>query len=310
MRASLLAAGSAAFLVFVIACSSTTVVQGSSSGQLGDASTDGGPGSDDGATADGSVEPPADGKAPSKVNVTTENVVIDAKMRSYVLAVPKSYSAAKTYPLVLVFHGDGGDGAGMRDYHTLDDVTGDDAIVAYPTGNNAGWDLYTAYDQNEDQRYVTKVIDDIKGRFSVDGAGVAAVGWSKGGFLINQMSCRRPGLFRALVVHAGGAPYEESDPSPGFPSCAGGISHVIAYHGDADGSVPVSSGRYVPQFWAAKNGCNSDPASRVAVTFPAGCKQHPSCPAGKSAVYCEIPGGGHGIYPKAVVDEWTWLKSL
>lgn len=310
MRASLLAATSAAILGLVFACSSTTVVSGSSSGQLGDAAADGAPVDEDAASSDGSVDPPPDGNAPSKVNVTTENVVVDAKMRPYVLAVPKTYSAAKTYPLVLVFHGDGGDGAGMRAYHPLDDVTGDDAIVAYPTGKDASWDLYTAYDQNEDQRYVTAVLDDIAGRFSVDGAKVAAVGWSKGGFLINQMSCRRPGLFRSLVVHAGGAPYEASDANPGFPSCAGGISHVIAYHGDADGSVPVASGRYVPQFWAAKNGCNSDPTSRVDVAFPAGCKQHPGCPTGKSAVYCEIPGGGHGIVSKALADEWTWLKSL
>src|SRR5688572_15778857 len=91
---------------------------------------------------DGSTSGDANKTPPSKVNVTDEKIDVDGTQRAYVLAVPKTYDAAKKYPLVFVFHGDGGDGPGMRAYHKLDTASGDDAIVAYPTGRNATWETY------------------------------------------------------------------------------------------------------------------------------------------------------------------------
>src|SRR5688500_18537528 len=76
--------------------------------------------------------PPPPPPPPQKVDVTNETVTAMGFTRDYVLAVPKSYSAAKSYPLVLVFHGDGGDGPSMRSYVKFDDATGEDAVVAYP----------------------------------------------------------------------------------------------------------------------------------------------------------------------------------
>jgi hypothetical protein len=64
------------------------------------------------------------------------------KKRDYVLAAPRVIVPGKAYPVVLVLHGDGGNGVSMRAGMPLDDVTRDEAIVAYPTGIGVGWRLY------------------------------------------------------------------------------------------------------------------------------------------------------------------------
>jgi len=309
MRSWLFAAGTAAALVTVFACSSTTTGQSSSGGTSG-TTPDGSPAPgqpDDPPDPDGSLPPAPDPPPEPKVNVTNETFESGGVAYGYVQALPKTYDAAKSYPLVFVFHGDGGDGAGMRAYHPLDDVTGADAIVVYPSGKNATWDVYTPFDQNPGQQFVQALADALKAKYSVDANRVFAVGWSRGGFLASQLACRRAGLFTGVVIHAGGAPNEPGQPPPknDVPDCAGAPAAVFVTHGENDGEVLVSSGRYAGQFWATKSGCN---AQSLTDTAPAPCKQYDGCPAGKRVTYCEIAGQGHGVWPAAIAAEWSFLK--
>jgi polyhydroxybutyrate depolymerase len=248
------------------------------------------------------------------VNVTNEKVTVSGQARGYVLAVPKTYAASRSYPLILVIHGDGGDGASMRQYHTLDDATGPDAIVAYPTGANQGWDHDTPFAQNEDQLYIEALVAAVKGKYTIDAARVFGVGWSSGGFLVNQLACRRPGLFKAIVSHAGGAPYEnppnDQKDAAGYQKCTSGAGvPALVTHGAADSTVTADSGDFSAVFWAHLDGCNVDTGARVAAT-PDPCKMHASCPAGKNVTFCLIPGNGHGIWSQAIPVEWAFLKAL
>lgn len=293
-------------VVTVFACSSTTVESSS-----GNPSLDGSIVDDDGSVVDqdGNVVP-VDGAKGSLVDVSTAQVTVNGKSRSYLIAVPKSYAAARSYPLILVIHGDGGDGPSMRQYHPLDAETGDAAIVVYPTGTDNGWDHDTPFAQNDDQQYIEAIVGAVKSSHNVDGARVFGVGWSSGGFLVNQLACRRATLFKAIVSHAGGAPYETPGQydAAGYPKCGSGAGvPALVTHGGSDTTVTPDSGDYSAKTWAHLVGC--DPDTR-ADTTPSPCKKHTGCPAGKAVTYCQIPGNGHGIWTQAIAVEWAFLKAL
>ncbi|MBX3207383.1 MAG: prolyl oligopeptidase family serine peptidase [Labilithrix sp.] len=264
---------------------------------------------DDNTTPDGGgVEPGGD-----KVTVTTESIDVDGRAREYVLAVPKALDAERSYPLVLVFHGDGGTGPGMRTFHTFDAVSGDEAIVAYPTGIDRGWDIDTATASNRDIKFVESLVASLASTYKIDAERVFGTGYSSGGFLINKIACRKTGFFRGIVSHAGGAPYESSDPGAsqwpnGFTKCdgqTGGIAALIV-HGDADGAVTYDSGEFNATYWASINGCQDSRSD----TAPAPCKKHDGCPAGKPVLWCLVPGLGHTVWDQGAKEGWAFMKAL
>ena len=225
------------------------------------------------------------------------------------LAVPKGYAASRTVPLVLVFHGDGGDGPGMRAYHRFDDVSGDEAIVAYPSENGNTWNLYTPYGQNGSAQYIVALVASLKSRFTI--GNVFGVGWSNGGFFVNQMACRNPSLFRAIVSHAGGAPSEPSDPSAttwpnGYTRCNGQTNGVAALitHGTNDGAVGFDSGDFNRMYWGYVNGCDGSLGGGT----PAPCQEYTGCDADKPVVWCPVQGQDHGIWTEGRSAAWTFLK--
>ena len=160
---------------------------------------------------DGNIIDPKDSRPPSKVNTTTETVDVDGNARSYVLLVPKTYNASKSYPLVIGLPCDGQSAATFQPHLHFEDVSGDDAIIAYPDGSV---DLFTPYDQNGDQKLIERTIAALKGKFNIDAAKVWALGYSKGAFQLNQIACRKPNIFTAMAIHAGGAPQDRQAGKP------------------------------------------------------------------------------------------------
>src|SRR5690606_37054568 len=122
--------------------------------------------------------------------VTNETLVVAGTTRAYALAVPSAYDPKREYPLVLVFHGDGGDGPGMRAAHTIDALSGDAAIVAYPTGLDGTWNLYEPSATNADMKFVDALVEALSSRHVVDARRIFGVGYSSGGYFINQVACR------------------------------------------------------------------------------------------------------------------------
>ena len=277
-------------------------------------------GSDDpprtpGRSADGGTTTPPGTSPPAsaKLTVTNETLDVEGTPRQYTLAVPNTLQA-RLYPLVLVFHGDGGDGPGMRSYHTLDAFSGDEAIVAYPTGINQGWNLYEPSSTNADMKFVDVLVAALSAKLKIDPKRVFGVGYSAGGYLINQIACRKNGFFRGIVVHAGGAPNEPQDPAAGtwpsgYTKCSGQLEApsggvaTLAIHGEQDAP---EGGEFVATYWASLNRCKE---TRSATT-PQPCEQHDGCPTDKPVVWCKIPGLGHGVWPNGVAAGWTFIKSL
>ena len=282
----------------VFACSSTTVQK------VNATIPDGGMQLDDGAVVDmdgNVVEQPDTSTKPSKVDATNETVTVLGTSRTYVLAVPKTYDAARKYPLIIALHGDGQDGPTFRAFLTFDDVAGDDAIVAYPTGSV---DLFTPYDMNPDQQLVEATITDVKSKRSIDDTKVWGFGYSKGGFILNEIACRKPGLLTAMAFHAASAPQAEARGADNYPICPGVIGlPVLATEGDKNTDIGAD---YGANYWAMVDGCGT---TRTPTTPP--CYKSDGCPTGKPVEYCLAPGVVHyPIWDQAVNVSWAFYKSL
>jgi polyhydroxybutyrate depolymerase len=264
-------------------------------------------------TGEGPPGPAAPPPPPPTLVVTTESVVVGGEPRAYVLAVPSTYDKAKTYPLVLALHGDGGDGAGTRAALPIDAVSGQSAIVAYPSGKGGWWDLHKAADQNADVAFLTSLVSELKTRFSI--GSVFGTGFSSGAFMVSQLACRRPTLFRGIAPHAGGAPFEPSDPTASkwendYTRCAAQVRGegpaVIVFHGTADAVVTHDSGAFTATYWAYINTCSDKRTSPA----PAPCVAHDACPAGRPVLMCSIPDLGHGIWSEAASATWAFFSGL
>jgi polyhydroxybutyrate depolymerase len=263
----------------------------------------------------GKGEPPPPPPTPPKVDVTNETITVNGVERTYVLVSPKTPDSV-TRPLVLAFHGDGGDGPGMRAAYPIETVSSDAAIVAYPSGKKGfGWDLFSPNSYNPDIAFVTALINSLKSRFTIDASRIFAVGFSSGGFFINQIACRMPGLLRGIVVHGGGAPQEPADPSAstwpnGYTKCAnqtlGAGVAAMFIHGQNDAVVAPESGEHAASYWAYVNNCTD---TRVTGS-PAPCENHASCPSTMPVTFCKIPGMGHEIWGPSLGYGWGFMTSL
>lgn len=250
----------------------------------------------------------------STVKVTNETLDVEGTVRSYTLGVPSSYDPGRTYPLVLVFHGDGGDGPEMRKDHPIDAYSGDEAIVAWPTGLGKGWNLYEPSSTNNDMKFIEALVAALSGKLTIDSSRVFGVGYSSGGYFINQLACRKNGFLRGIVVHAGGAPNEPNDPEAGvwpsgYTKCKGQVAApeggvaTMAIHGANDSP---EGGEFVATYWAALNGCQDTRSP----TTPSPCENYEGCPTDKPVVWCKIPGLGHAVWESGVKEGWAFIKSL
>lgn len=226
--------------------------------------------------------------------------------RTYLLVEPKEIDPTRRYPLVLVFHGDGGEAASFHDAFPFERATGAGAFLAYPSGIGFTWDLESKL-ANRDVAFVEALVDELSKSLPIDRARVFGEGYSSGGFLANVVACQKSGLFRAIASNAGGAPYRQALLWPnGFTRCPGQApTALIAMHGARDFGVGIDSGRFSTQYWAYVNGCSE---SEMETTGYAECRAYRGCPAGKAVVFCEIPSLGHWVWDEAAVASWTFFQ--
>jgi polyhydroxybutyrate depolymerase len=254
--------------------------------------------------ADTAPPPPTD-------DLTAETITVGARTRSFGIRIPKTYDPQVAYPVVFVFHGNGGDGNDLYSFFKFQTGSAEKAILVYPTAENSDWDLYTPPNTNKDIAFVEAMVADVSARYTVDATKIFGWGWSNGAYFVNQVACRRSSLFRAVASHAGGAPYEPSDVNRkwpnGFQQCPGQTAVAfIAFHGTNDPVVGFGGGEFSATYWAYVNGCGPTRAA----TAPSPCEAYPACSSGKPAVFCPIPSIGHGIWAQAAQTSWDFFQSF
>lgn len=198
--------------------------------------------------------------------------------------LPSPYEPAQMrYPLVVTLHGSaerGDDNAaqlrnGVRSFETWRGRW--PCIVVspqLPRGENFGGAWYGG--ESDGQRRMVHLIEELRGRSSVDPSRLYGVGFSMGAIGLWDLLARRPDLFAAAVLIAGDLDLEQAAPLVHAP--------LWAFHGAED---EVVSPLRVRQF-----------AERVRRE-------------GGVARYTEVPGVGHEVWRTAFghIPAWEWLFS-
>ena len=233
--------------------------------------------------------------------------------RTYILHIPANYDPSKSYPLLMVFHGTAGSGAGMErntQFNTTADQNG--FFVAYPDSIGAQWVLAGS---NNDLTFNMNVINAIESTYSINKARVVVSGYSQGGGMARQLACDYTSTFAGVAtISENFNANSESGCHPSKPIPA------VLFHGTADpispydggtnglGGATTYSAQVTAQFWATNNGCSGSPSTTAIPdtldngTPVTGTKQTwTGCASGAGVTFYTIMGGGH-TWPGSTTD--------
>lgn len=215
-------------------------------------------------------------------SLTSGEINIDGKRRTYLVHLPPNYSKEKPLPLVLVFHGGGGNAQNMVNMSGFNQKADEENfIVVYPNGsgrtdnilltfNAIGCCSYAMQQNVDDVKFISKLIDKVSKVYAVDTKRVYATGFSNGGLISNRLAAEIPEKLAAIAPVSG--TIFESSPKPK------GKVAVLIIHGIKDSAVPYEGGNsqrslvsnnqsepfksvaYTANYWAKNNNCKDIPA--------------------------------------------------
>lgn len=221
----------------------------------------------------------------SKPGQIIKEITVDGKRRSFLVHLPTGYNKSKRLPVVLAFHGGGGNGQNMEQMSGFSQKADEENFIAvYPNGLgrmenilltwNAGGCCDYAMEQNvDDVKFVSKMIDELVAQYAVDKNRIYATGFSNGALLSHRLAAEIPDKIAAIAPVAGAL--FESSPKPK------GKVPVLIIHGLADTAVPYNGGDsqrervqkrqsqpyksldYAAKHWAKNNGCKSEPVKET-----------------------------------------------
>ena len=132
--------------------------------------------------------------------------------RSALLFAPPRVVAGRALPVVLVFHGGGGDGAGAARLTRFADLAERDTFLAiFPDGLHRNWNdgrdpsvSRTHRDGIDDVAFIDALLDTVGRAFRIDQSRVFATGISNGGIFSHYLGARRSRRIAAIAPVVGG----------------------------------------------------------------------------------------------------------
>lgn len=256
-----------------------------------------------------------------------ESLMSAGVRRTFTVYSPAASPPATGWPVLIAFHGAGGDGPGMRALMGVEGAADRDGIlVVYPDAapdTRGTWALgcfqctWADAQGVDDYRFARDLVDTLAARHGVDRRRVYVAGFSLGGSFANDLTCRAGDLVAGAAVVASLPSADE------LPGCGPTRAHTIAIMvGDQDPNIPWTGGgtyQYLgaeedARRWSAWDGCSGAPAGtllpdrdgdgrRVAVTTYAPCGD------GTSVRLYRVTGGGHA-WPNGDLDASGELFTL
>ena len=167
----------------------------------------------------------------------------------YRIYVPEDYDPAKSYPLILFFHGSGERGndnaAQLKNavgqmFKDHDSPVYQCIVVAPQCPTGANWvnipdwvDAQYSTDEIAESRPLAtalKLLESLKGEYNVDSDRIYSTGLSMGGFATWDLLVRHTDLFAAAIPVCGGADYRYAERLIDVP--------IYTFHGLQDPTVP------------------------------------------------------------------------
>ena len=207
----------------------------------------------------------------SLTGYSSESLVHDGLQRQYLIYLPSSYQENTSYPLVINFHGFGGqinEYASYADMRSLADS--ENFILVYPQGANLNgsphWNAALLGGDNksdiDDLGFIESLILKLSSQNLIDLDRVYMVGYSNGGMMSYAMACHKSNLVAAIASVSGTMLYiSNCEPSRSMP--------LLNIHGTDDPTLPYNGNNYYNSvddalnFWNTNN--NSDPSPNVRI---------------------------------------------
>jgi polyhydroxybutyrate depolymerase len=237
----------------------------------------------------------------------------DGHTRLYRVHVPRSYSPSRPMPVVMSFHG----GGGNMDYQADDKYYGmisksESAgfIAVFPNGYsrlrsgklatfNAGICCGRARDEKiDDVGFVREILKRLKTQLNVDAGRIYANGMSNGGMMAYRLACEMADTFSAIASVTGTDGTLSCNPSRPVS-----VLHIHARNDDmvlfnggaGKDSKTLANFVSVPDTiakWVRLNACNPTPR-RVLEKPGATCEAYTGCRGGAEVRLCVTDTGGH-----------------
>jgi polyhydroxybutyrate depolymerase len=259
------------------------------------------------------------GKSDLTAGDHTRTVQVGKLVRRYRIYIPEKYDASKATPVIVVFHGGGGNPESMMRLSGMN-AKADEAgfLVVYPFGTgklantlltfNGGECCGYAMDNGiDDVGFTRELLDDLAKLANIDADRIFATGLSNGGIMAHYLASELSDRIAAIAPVGGPLMLETSRNQRPVP--------VIQFHGTADAFAPFQGGfgkgflgrngitkfrsvDHTIQNWVKANGCNTEPEimplpdkadDKMTVTRKTwiGGKED------SEVVLIEIKGGGH-----------------
>lgn len=236
--------------------------------------------------------------------------------RKYRVHVPRSYQPGSPAPLLLAFHGGGGnmDHMASDDNYGLISKSESAGFVAVfpngysklPSGQFATWNAGNCCGDARDRAvddvgFVRQVIHDVSAQLRIDSKRIYATGMSNGGMMAYRLACEMPDTFAAIAAVAG-----TDNTTQCTPKSPISVLHIhaqnddrVLYNGGAGrkfGDVSkVTDFTSVPatvSAWVAHNSCSPTP-QRSLSTAGAHCDLYAGCQGNTAVQLCVTDSGGH-----------------
>lgn len=224
---------------------------------------------------------------------------IDDLTRAYDLYVPSSYTKETPVPLVLAFHGSGGNGRAMEQLTGLNQLAEqENFIVVYPDGIHEHWDTRRRAQPeiNNDIGFVSALLDRLEQQYTLDRRRIYATGFSNGGMFAHRVACELSDKIAASAVVAATMPENLSRTcQPAQP-----IS-MLLIHGTDDPAVPYGEpGKALlsladtVKYWSNHNRCAPQAVTeRIPNTSHVRLETYQQCMNKTTVMLYTIEGGQH-----------------
>lgn len=236
-------------------------------------------------------------------------VTHDGRERSFILHLPPQYDGKRKLPLLLAFHGGGGNAKQLLKSNHLSEVADREGfILVAPNGSgrfkkrfltwNVGFGFGYAMDHSiDDINFVDALLDMLETGLKIDAGRVYATGISNGGILCHFLAANLSNRITAIapIVAAVGGRKSADDAVIMPPPPASPVA-VIAFNGMRDEHIPYDGGRQIKSagkavyvtsademhtFWNRANHCTGPPKIEEhpaeqyrIITYSKGCTNH------------------------------------